>query len=107
MASIRVTIGSVLDTVRSGAGAATGLLDSVAAGVGMLQARVNAEVIKQDTDLKIELHDHVDVAINRHSILKAERRLENQKFMDKSADHKAQFEKAYSEYEALLKPAKN
>lgn len=106
MASIRITAGSVLNTVVSAAGAITTTLDTVTTGVGMLAARVNTEATKQEVALKLELHDHVDVAIDRHAMLKAERMLENKKFISQSDDHKKFFESALKEYSALLKPAK-
>ncbi|UCR75559.1 hypothetical protein PP742_gp01 [Alcaligenes phage vB_Af_QDWS595] len=107
MASLRMSVGSVLNTVVSAASTVTTTLDTITTGVGMLSARVNVEATKQETDLKLELHDHIDVAISRHSMLKAERKLEERKFIDQSANHSKFFEEALDTYTKLLKGDKD
>lgn len=107
MASLRMSVGSVLNTVVSAASTVTTTLDTITTGVGMLSARVNVEATKQETDLKLELHDHIDVSIDRHAMLKAERMLENKKFMNQSDDHTKFFRDAVDTYSALLKGNKD
>lgn len=104
MTASRMAFGSILGTVTSAASAVTTTLDSVTAGVGML----NSFVAKAANEQR---HRHIadeEVFLDRLIKEKAEEStladISTKKFMAKSADHAKFYEEHFEKFTKLLKP---
>lgn len=93
MASVKITLGSVLNTVNATANTVTGLVDSLSASVGMLNTRVQAEAFKQQEDIKYELNNYSNVALGKAVMANTDNDIELERYMKQSPEHRQLFEK--------------
>lgn len=91
-ASMGVTIGALFGTITTAANAVTGVVNTAAASVGMLDTYVSTHVRNQQATLEFEADEFEERIIERLSRERTERQLEVAKYTATSTAHQALYE---------------
>lgn len=102
MATSRLAIGSLLETVSSAAGAITSIFNTTGKSIGMLDAFVTKASDEQTLRHRADKDQFIFRLISEASQEKANDDMKIKAFCDKSEDHKASFEKAFNHFHGLF-----
>ena len=102
MATSRIALGSVLDTVSSAAGAITSIFNTTGKSIGMLDAFVTKASEEQQLRHRADKDQFIFRLINEAASEKATEDMKIVDFCNKSDTHKATFEKAYNHFHGLF-----
>lgn len=104
MATGKVAIASVMDTVTATANSVSALIHTTTKGIGMLDAIVTKASNEQQARHKVAAHTFVKNLIRDSAEEQAIADMQVINFCAKSADHKQMFEKNFNEISELFAP---
>ena len=102
MATFRATFGSALSTVTATADAAVKSVTTITVGVDMLANWANLEKAKQEANIKYETKFVELEAKERATVRLSDIKLQSATYVNKSEDHKAAYEAAAADLEAMF-----
>lgn len=103
MSTSRITFGAVLSTIQSTANAATSLVDTANAGIGMLSSFVAEAADNQRVRQIADREDFLESLIREKSMERSASTLKIAKFMAQSEEHAEAYTAAYNRYSELLR----
>lgn len=104
MSTSRATLAAAFGTLTTAANTVTSTFDAINDGIGMLNSTVKDARSKQSQRQLASQASFTDQLIRDMSRQEAEADLKELEFINKSADHKAAYEKHFERYSVLLKP---
>lgn len=107
MATARLTVGSILDTVTTAATVATGALNSVSGVVSMANAFVTKAQAEQASQYLIDAEKYEERMIEEAAFEQSEVDLKIAAYRNKSAQHQHGYDQAYARYSAILRKPKD
>ena len=105
MATARLTLGSVLNTVNTTATTVTSTLDAASKAVGMLNAYVENAASHQKARIAIDNEDFIESLVREKAQERTESTLRVQKYISQSPEHAKAYQEAYETYSKLLRPS--
>ena len=102
MATFRATFGSALSTITATADAAVKTVTTITVGVDMLSNWANLEKAKQEANIKYESKFVELEAKERATVRLSDIKLQSATYVNKSEAHKAAYEAAAAELEAMF-----
>lgn len=106
MSTARTAAGALFTTVSDSAQAVSATVNTAASFIHMANDFANAQRIKQQAAIKVDLYDHEVALAQRKSMEIAQRNLEIGKFLTENPDAKEAYETSLAELKALLNPTK-
>lgn len=106
MATARLTVGSILDTVTTAATVATGALNSVSGVVAMANAYVTKAQAEQAAQYALDAERSEERMIEEAALEQSEVDLKIAAYRNKSDQHKHGYDQAYARYSAILRKPK-
>jgi hypothetical protein len=106
MATARLTVGTIFDTVTTAATVATGALNSVSGVVAMANAFVAKAQAEQQAQYIIDMEKSEERMLEEAAFEQAETDLKIAAYRSKSAQHQHGYDQAYARYAALLRKPK-
>ena len=102
MTTFRATVGSALATVTASADAVVKTINTVTVGVDMFANWANLEKAKQEANIKYETK-FVELEAKEHATVRlSDIKLQSAVYVNKSEAHKAAYEAAAAELEAMF-----
>ena len=105
MATARLTLGSILNTVNTAANTVTSTLDAASTGIGMLNNYVNNAAAHQKARIAIDNEDFIESLVREKARERAESTLGVQKYIGQSTEHAKAYQEAYETYSKILRPS--
>lgn len=102
MATAKVAIGSIMDTITQTAISVSSVVQTANKGVGMLDALVTKVSTEQQLRYRADKHTFVKNLIREASEAQTAADLQVIQFCAKSSDHKDMFEKNFNEFSELF-----